>query len=120
MSTELVNEIKSVEVVRKERTWRIEMFTERDTEYQLVIHREISEAQDGVDLPVDRNNVEIPRYQVGVNEVLASTETVAYTDISGTEKTFNVKDFPILIAQFCDDEITRAKAQLQVVEVENG
>ena len=110
MSTELINETKSIEVLRKERTWRIEMFTERDTEYQLVIHRELSEKQDGENLPVDRNRVEIPRYQVGAGSILASTDIVTYIDANGASKTFNVKDFPLLISQFCDDEIERAKA----------
>lgn len=109
MSTELTNETKTVEVIRKERTWRIEAFTELDTEYQLMIYREISETQDGEKLPVDRDNVEIPRYQIGVNSILESNDTVTYTDINGIEKTVNVKDLPILITQFCDDEISRAK-----------
>lgn len=110
VSTELINESKTLAVVKEERTWRVEMFTERGTEYQLVIHREISETQDGVALPVDRVNLEIPRYQMGVNSILASTETVTYTDAEGVKKAFNIKDFPLLISQFCDDELVRAKA----------
>tara|TARA_R110002020_G_C16221763_1_gene767711 strand:+ start:846 stop:1202 length:357 start_codon:yes stop_codon:yes gene_type:complete len=110
MSIELVNQTKTVAVVKAERTWRCEMFTERDTDYQLIIHREFSETQDGVDLPVDRVGVEIPRYQVGIDAILASTDTVNYNDADGIPRAFNIKDFPILIAQFCDDEIARAKA----------
>ena len=110
MSTELINETKSIEVLRKERTWRIEMFAERNKEYSVTIHREISEKQNGVYLPVDRINLEIPRYHIGADSILSSNETVSYKDSDGFEKTFNVKDFPILISQFCDDEIERAKA----------
>ena len=110
MSVELENTTKSIDVIRKERTWRVEMFCDRNSEYQFVIHREISETQDGEFLPVDRESVEIPRYQVGVNSVLASEENVTYTGLDGNTRTIPAKDLPLLVSKFCDDEIARAKA----------
>ena len=111
MSIELMNETKSVDILKEERTWRVEIFTDRGSDYKIVIHREISEILDGEEMPVDRENVEIPNLEIDVNLILASNGVVNYKDLEGNDKTFPIKEFPSLIAQYCDDEIERKKAE---------
>ena len=108
MSIEITNETKSVEIIKEQRTWRLEIFTPKNTNYQIVIHREEVETIDGV----AKEGVKLPSKSVSVSEILASTEDLAYTDTNGNAKTIAIKDIPILIAKWADDKYTEVPEEV--------
>lgn len=112
MSIELENTSKTVDVIREERTWRTEIFTEKNTDYNLKIHREIVESQDGVALAPDRESLEVPQLAVKMDDVVASTEIISYKDKDGTDKTIPMSDIPFIIPEGIEILIAAEKARL--------
>ena len=112
MSIALSTETKEVEITKEERTWRIELFTEAGSDYYAICHREIKESHDGDIKKLDRDSLEVNQLRFLLADTLASSETVSYKDIGGTDKTIPMKDVGMIIPAAIEMLIAAEKASL--------
>ena len=67
MSIEIKTESKTVNRQVIERTWREELFTEYETDYSIIIHREHVTLEDGSFSKLDRSIDKDPEFNISVN-----------------------------------------------------
>jgi len=118
MSIEITNETKSVGIVKTERSWREEIFTELGTDYTTVIHREEVTTLDGEVISKDRVNLQVPNLTVKISDLVASDAIIPYKDIDGVDKTIALKDVPLLLPEVFEYLIAQEKARLDAMPVE--
>lgn len=96
MSTIISEETKSVSITKEARAWRLEIFSEKNTDYTVKVHTEEIEIIDGI----EKDAVKKGSFVVPVKDIIASDEILNYTDVDGNEKSIPTKDIPAIITEW--------------------
>ena len=97
MSIEISSEEKTLTVVKRERTWRTEIFTENGQEDLLKIWRELETQQDNVVTATDREGVALKSLSITMPDIVGDDTVISYEDKDGKQKEVKLSDLPFII-----------------------
>ena len=112
MSIDLSTETKSTTVIKKERTWRTEMFTESGKDYLLHAHREILVSIDGEFSHKEKPQVE--EATATFTELVSMDDIVSYKDKTGTTKTIPLSDIAFLFPEALEILVAKRKSEIVI------
>lgn len=101
MSNVVETRTASIEVIREARTYKLEIFTEKGSDYWGKLHHEVAESHDGEYKKSERDPNTNP-IVFRMADIVARQDSLSYKNTLGQDQTIPAKDVPAIVTALCD------------------